>query len=82
LIIYIIFSNIALGAVAEAGEYLASKPRADDRGSAREPLAFHDDADQERPPVMIWSLDWKTVKITIKAWVSEWYERSSSPVQR
>ncbi len=25
-------------------------------------LTYFDDADQERPPVMIWSLDWKTVK--------------------
>ena len=37
---------------------------------------YFDDADQERPPVMIWSLDWKTVKKTIKAWVCEWYEKS------
>ena len=43
-------------------------------------LTYFDDADQERPPVMIWSLDWKTVKKTIKAWVSEWYEKSSAPV--
>ena len=52
-------------------------------GSTREPLIFNfDDADQERPPVMIWSLDWKTVKKTIKVWVSEWYEKSSEPVHR
>jgi hypothetical protein len=34
-------------------------------------LTFHVDADQERPPAMICSLDWKTVKKTIKAWVNE-----------
>ena len=31
---------------------------------------------RKNPPVMIWSLDWKTVKKTIKAWVCEWYEKS------
>jgi hypothetical protein len=31
--------------------------------STRERLFFNfDDADQERPPIMVWSLDWKTVK--------------------
>jgi hypothetical protein len=40
-------------------------------------LTYFDDADQERPPVMIWSLDWKTVKRTVKVWVNEWYEKSS-----
>ena len=43
-------------------------------------LTYFDDADQEQSPVMIWSLDWKTVKKTIKAWVSEWYEKSVKPI--
>jgi hypothetical protein len=45
-------------------------------------LTFHDDADQEHPPVMTWSLDWKTVKKTIKAWVSEWHEKGGKPVHK
>ncbi len=35
------FWELILGLPSEAGEYLASKPRADDMGSAREPLTFH-----------------------------------------
>ena len=45
-------------------------------------LTYFDDADQERPPVMVWSLDWKTVKKTIRAWVREWYEKSRKPVHK
>lgn len=43
-------------------------------------LTYFDDADQERAPVMIWPLDWKTAKKTIKTWVCEWYEKTAKPV--
>jgi len=33
-------------------------------------LSYFDDAERERPPVMLWKLDWTTVKKSISAWVA------------
>lgn len=34
-------------------------------------LAYFDDADRQRMPTMLWDVDWRTVKRTIRHWVTE-----------
>lgn len=34
-------------------------------------LAYFDDADQERTPTLLWRVDWKTVKRSLRSWLKE-----------
>src|SRR5262249_19780719 len=34
-------------------------------------LAYFDDAEKERMPSMLWSVDWRTIKRTIQQWVRQ-----------
>ena len=34
-------------------------------------LAYFDDADKERTPTMLWRVDWKTVKRSLRSWLKE-----------
>lgn len=43
----------------------------DDMSSIVHGLVYFDDADKERPPRMLWRLDWRRIKSEIKEWVRE-----------
>lgn len=42
-----------------------------DIGHVLQGLAYFDDADKDRMPVMLWDVDWPTVKKMIRAWVKD-----------
>jgi hypothetical protein len=46
-----------------------------DIGHVLQGLAYFDDADKDRMPAMLWKVDWRTVKATIRAWLKELVRR-------
>lgn len=45
-------------------------------------LTYFDDSDRDRSPVMLWEVDWRTVKRSILGWVHDWILRSGNSGHR
>ena len=53
----------------EMFELYREKYRIEDVGHLIFALAYFDDADRERTPIMLWDTDWREIKRTIRGWV-------------
>ena len=68
-------SGMALSEMLDAYQY---KFKTREIGHVLYALTYFDDSDRELSPIMLWKVDWQTIKTSIRGWVNGWVQSSKA----